>query len=524
MPEHFLIYSRDCVLCFNYVEDGVLVTEQGGLICIRDRHPVPACPGCKKGPGAFLAHDFCIQILQRIEPESKVETSLWSLGKALYPYYRFGITEVEFRSSIKSITSRQQGRRWVYTIPFSDTLHITPKGIFLQRIDITAVPQRRIIWDSPKALALETTVANTRIGDTVFVHYIPLHSTNGIFLVFFSLRLCAIVGYDAALAHYPKAASNKDEATWVHSPLRKGSERILEIWSIKHTIPKSKAFIIKTNLKLVWLGPAFLFETPLEITPVSLQPCQAVCFGVNESDGDVTVTTIAEEGSDKDELDKQAAETFENPQWGCFRPNDAAGNSYLNTTFSTEKMPEREGWDIFPMTVATMLIIAEEKVFYDKIDDMARFCLRHSDDAEIRMVESDLSFYLISSHGMESLPYHGSTSNFYRFDSGTVLKSPLEVWEGNSNRERPQAESEAAIRLEGQILQRWVLIPESYLGPHTDSEVIHSDLKPENYLVHATDGSSLDLWLCDFGGSTCPELGDSVAHMPDDPFFDIRMP
>lgn len=189
---------------------------------------------------------------------------------------------------------------------------------------------------------------------------------------------------------------------------------------------------------------------------------------------------------------------------------------------------------------------------------------------------------------MESLPYRGSTSNFYRFDSGTVLKSPLEVWEGNSNRERLQAESKVAIRFEGQILQRlgshprivpfvYPLILYSrklnnnrYLGPHADSGgillseashgtlqayldsssatidkslrwkwsiqaveavvyihsqgVIHSDLKPENYLVHTTDGSSLDLWLCDFGGSTCSELGDSIAHMPDDPFFDVRMP
>ncbi len=54
--------------------------------------------------------------------------------------------------------------------------------------------------------------------------------------------------------------------------------------------------------------------------------------------------------------------------------------------------------------------------------------------------------------------------------------------------------------------------------------VIHSDLRPENYLVHATGESSLDLWLCDFGGSRCDELGSNVHHLPDDPFFDLRMP
>lgn len=54
--------------------------------------------------------------------------------------------------------------------------------------------------------------------------------------------------------------------------------------------------------------------------------------------------------------------------------------------------------------------------------------------------------------------------------------------------------------------------------------VIHSDLRPENYLVHATGESSLDLWLCDFGGSRCDELGFNVHHLPDEPFFDPRMP
>jgi serine/threonine protein kinase len=60
--------------------------------------------------------------------------------------------------------------------------------------------------------------------------------------------------------------------------------------------------------------------------------------------------------------------------------------------------------------------------------------------------------------------------------------------------------------------------------------VIHSDLRLENYLVHATDGPpaglslSPDLWLCDFGGSRCDELGFNVNHLPDEPFFDPQMP
>ena len=50
--------------------------------------------------------------------------------------------------------------------------------------------------------------------------------------------------------------------------------------------------------------------------------------------------------------------------------------------------------------------------------------------------------------------------------------------------------------------------------------VVHSDLRPENFLVHATTVKSLDLWLCDFGGSMCKELDLDGGHLPDDPFFD----
>ena len=53
-----------------------------------------------------------------------------------------------------------------------------------------------------------------------------------------------------------------------------------------------------------------------------------------------------------------------------------------------------------------------------------------------------------------------------------------------------------------------------------ENGVIHSDLRPDNFLVHATTTSSLDLWVCDFGGSTCEELDLDGGHLPDDPFFD----
>ncbi len=70
------------------------------------------------------------------------------------------------------------------------------------------------------------------------------------------------------------------------------------------------------------------------------------------------------------------------------------------------------------------------------------------------------------------------------------------------------------------IRQKWcrqVVESISYIHHHG---VIHSDLRPENFLVHATTPTSLDLWLCDFGGSTCERLGVDGKQLPDPGFFD----
>ncbi|KAK5995963.1 hypothetical protein PT974_04383 [Cladobotryum mycophilum] len=52
--------------------------------------------------------------------------------------------------------------------------------------------------------------------------------------------------------------------------------------------------------------------------------------------------------------------------------------------------------------------------------------------------------------------------------------------------------------------------------------VIHADLRPENFLVHATSPTSLDIWLCDFGGALCKKLGVDGGQLPDSGFFDPR--
>ena len=48
--------------------------------------------------------------------------------------------------------------------------------------------------------------------------------------------------------------------------------------------------------------------------------------------------------------------------------------------------------------------------------------------------------------------------------------------------------------------------------------VIHSDLRPENCLVHASL-LSLDILLCDFGGSMCSGQGLDGKGLPDHPFW-----
>lgn len=188
---------------------------------------------------------------------------------------------------------------------------------------------------------------------------------------------------------------------------------------------------------------------------------------------------------------------------------------------------------------------------------------------------------------MKALPYCGSTSEFFRYDSSHIVKLPMTVWSENPNHQKLEKEMERAISFERRVLERLGSHPRivplvslqscicmnlidfnRYLGPHgngillneashgnlqayIDSNgasindslrwkwslqvveavayvhskgVIHSDLRPENFLVHARTEFSLDLRLCDFGGARCDELGSNTNHLHDDPFFDPRLP
>ena len=54
--------------------------------------------------------------------------------------------------------------------------------------------------------------------------------------------------------------------------------------------------------------------------------------------------------------------------------------------------------------------------------------------------------------------------------------------------------------------------------------VVLGDLRPDNFLVHATGSTSLDLWLSDFGGSTCEELDLNGGGLPGAGFADPSAP
>ncbi|KAI9675000.1 MAG: hypothetical protein M1817_001406 [Caeruleum heppii] len=155
----------------------------------------------------------------------------------------------------------------------------------------------------------------------------------------------------------------------------------------------------------------------------------------------------------------------------------------------------------------------------------------------------------------------GSTSTVSRIELGVLLKSPLET-------DHPTVAKQVklAFSVEPPILQRLGSHPRivTYLGrrdgglllgeashgtlqayldanhpsirlplrkkwcrqsaealAHVHSRgIIHSDLRPENFLVHERTPGCLDLLLCDFGGAVCDDLGLDGRQLPNDPFYD----
>ncbi|KAI1506119.1 kinase-like domain-containing protein [Biscogniauxia marginata] len=164
--------------------------------------------------------------------------------------------------------------------------------------------------------------------------------------------------------------------------------------------------------------------------------------------------------------------------------------------------------------------------------------------------------------------FRGSTSRFLRVRPGVLLKYPAQIRKESKLYEQLTAKIANNFAVERQILGilgehprivtylGWQDEPEGlllaeashgslqrYLDEHGDAVpsplrkkwcrqvvesiayihhrgVVHSDLRPDNFLVHATTPTSLDLRLCDFGGSTCEGLGLDGGSLPDSGFFD----
>ncbi|KAI0539697.1 kinase domain-containing protein [Xylaria digitata] len=141
---------------------------------------------------------------------------------------------------------------------------------------------------------------------------------------------------------------------------------------------------------------------------------------------------------------------------------------------------------------------------------------------------------------MQPLSYHGSTSDFYRYA------------EGNPNHESLEKENVKALDIERQILEtlsrhprivpylgfttEGIYLSEARLGnlqTYVDSHnaelrpfqrvemckqvaeaivyahgkgVIHSDLRPENFLVDQVNESSISIWLCDFESTLATDI------------------
>lgn len=74
------------------------------------------------------------------------------------------------------------------------------------------------------------------------------------------------------------------------------------------------------------------------------------------------------------------------------------------------------------------------------------------------------------------------------------------------------------------LRQKWFIQAVESIEFIHSKGVIHSDLRPDNFLVDCTLSQSLDLRLCDFGGSTCEDLQLSGGTLPDSGFHNPNDP
>ncbi|ATY64593.1 kinase-like domain [Cordyceps militaris] len=160
--------------------------------------------------------------------------------------------------------------------------------------------------------------------------------------------------------------------------------------------------------------------------------------------------------------------------------------------------------------------------------------------------------------------FPGSTATFFIIGPGRLLKAPVRIARDQSIQIRPSVEAHYAV--ERRLFERLGSHPRiiKYFGWHTafptgllfqhanggslqsfltskpdeitpalrrkwflqtieavsyvhKRGIAHSDLRPSNFLVH-----DMDIHICDFGGSSCEQLGVSGHGLPDAGFYDPR--
>ncbi|KAK1561713.1 kinase domain-containing protein [Colletotrichum navitas] len=162
--------------------------------------------------------------------------------------------------------------------------------------------------------------------------------------------------------------------------------------------------------------------------------------------------------------------------------------------------------------------------------------------------------------------WRGSSSNIYEFEPGKVLKVPREVpltndghdvlnrdrakgfevergiyealgknklilpfygcreFEGRQGLLLAQADSNLQENLEDGLAtvtmderKRWCCEAVDVIAYIHNRGVVHSDLRPENFLVHGRD-----IWLSDFNGSVCKERDLDGEQLPDAGFWNLK--
>lgn len=110
------------------------------------------------------------------------------------------------------------------------------------------------------------------------------------------------------------------------------------------------------------------------------------------------------------------------------------------------------------------------------------------------------------------------TSRYHGFRDEQTIKGLLFTEESYGNLQNYIDENNDSICLSTR--KKWCSqVTEAVHYVHS-KDVIHSDLRPENCLLHKSH-TSLNILLADFGGSMCRDLGVDGRGLPDPPFWNL---